>query len=188
MRRIMKKYIVTLFAFLFIKNCVLAQQIEFALWSDTINDGQTLPLYHVYDHFGCGGKNVSPQLRWSGAPTGTKSFAISMFDPDAGSKGWWHWMVLNIPVDVNAIRDDAGNPKNKRLPTGAVQIKNDFGAQGYSGACPSEGGNTHRYRFNVYALDVETLPAREDSNTSEVKALLDKHTIQVQTITTTYKR
>lgn len=105
-----------------------------------------------------GGEDVSPQLSWSGFPEGTKSFAVTCFDPDAPTQsGWWHWAVLNIPVDCTELPTDAGNPDAPKLPDGALTLNNDAGFPGYLGAAPPEGHGDHRYFFMVHAVDVEKL-------------------------------
>ena len=91
----------------------------------------------VANVFGCEGKNVSPALSWSGAPKGTKSFAVSIYDPDAPTgSGFWHWVVVNIPADATSLAKGAGDPKAAALPVGALQTRTDFGVPGYGGPCP----------------------------------------------------
>lgn len=107
--------------------------------------------------FGCTGGNVSPQISWSGAPEGTKSFLVSMYDKDAPTgSGWWHWVVTNIPANVTELPQGAGNDAAK-LPAGALQTQTDNGQVGYGGPCPPV-GQTHDYVITVKALKVEKLP------------------------------
>jgi Raf kinase inhibitor-like YbhB/YbcL family protein len=102
------------------------------LTSPDIKPGARIADEQVYS--GCGGKNVSPALSWSGAPKGTKSFALSVYDPDAPTgSGFWHWVVFNIPPDVTSLPKGAGDPKSDAAPKGAVQSRTDFGAPGYGG-------------------------------------------------------
>ncbi len=98
--------------------------------------------------YSCKGENVSPQLIWSGVPSGTQAFVLIINDPDAPSGTFTHWMVIDIPADVRELPEAA----NKELPGGAVQGRNDFGRSDYGGPCPP-GGTTHRYQFTLYALD-----------------------------------
>jgi Raf kinase inhibitor-like YbhB/YbcL family protein len=114
--------------------------------------------------FGCAGGNRSPHIAWSGAPAGTKSFALHCHDPDAPTgSGFWHWVVVNIPPNVTELPVGAGNPGGK-MPADALQARNDIGTAGYIGPCPPE-GHPHRYLFTIFAvsdmLDVkpETTPA-----------------------------
>src|ERR671939_889234 len=99
--------------------------------SSNFKDGERLSMDHVLSEdygFGCNGKNQSPQLSWSGAPDGTRSFALTCYDPDAPTgSGFWHWLVVNIPANVTELPLDAGNPGGGKLPGGALQTRTDFG-------------------------------------------------------------
>jgi Raf kinase inhibitor-like YbhB/YbcL family protein len=124
---------------------------EFTLKSDDLS-GQ-LTETQVFSGFGCTGKNISPSLKWINAPKDTKSFAITVYDPDAPTgSGWWHWVIFNISSDVNGLKADAGNLQKGIAPRGSVQSVTDFGKPGFGGACPPEGDKPHRYIFTVYAL------------------------------------
>lgn len=139
---------------------------EFTLTSKTLAPGERIPSAHVYSS--CGGEDVSPQLSWSGAPEGTKSFALMVYDPDAPTgSGWWHWVLFNIPADVNELPEGAGNPKNGLIPE-AFQVRNDYGSPGYGGACPPEGHGDHRYQFRLFALGVEELPLDDSATAAKV--------------------
>jgi Raf kinase inhibitor-like YbhB/YbcL family protein len=121
----------------------------FHLSSKTIAEGQTLNVTQVFQGFGCEGGNIAPDLAWSGAPEGTESYAITAYDPDAPTgSGWWHWFAFNIPADVTSL--SAG----EALPAGAVALRNDYGAEGFGGACPPA-GEVHRYQFTVHALGTQ---------------------------------
>lgn len=133
---------------------------DFILRTTSFDTNQLLPNKYVYDGSHCSGENVSPELEWENAPEGTKSFAVTVFDPDAPSGGWWHWTVVNIPAGVTKIPEGASNLH--QLPNGAVEGKTDFGQTGYGGACPPP-GKSHRYVFTVYALKEEKIPADFDS-------------------------
>ncbi len=112
-----------------------------------------LGMNQVFNSMGCAGRNVSPELRWSGAPAGTKSFAVTMYDPDAPTgSGWWHWVVYNIPATAAGLPSGAGGGRG--MPAGAVQGNTDFGTAGYGGACPPKGDKPHRYVFTLYALKI----------------------------------
>lgn len=105
-----------------------------------------------------GGADVSPQLTWSGFPAETKSFAVTIHDPDAPTgSGFWHWAVFNIPATVTQLDSDAGAAGGHRLPTGAVMLPNELGECSFTGAAPPAGTGTHRYNVIVHALDVERL-------------------------------
>jgi Raf kinase inhibitor-like YbhB/YbcL family protein len=114
----------------------------------------TLP--HVFNGMGCNGQNISPALQWSNPPAGTKSFAVTMYDPDAPTgSGWWHWVMYNIPAATTALPDGAGNGKN--APSGSTQGMTDFGNKGYGGPCPPVGDKPHHYHITVFALKVDKL-------------------------------
>lgn len=138
-----------------------AAKPRFTLASPNFRANGTIGMEQVFNSFGCTGKNLSPALKWSGAPADTKSFALLCHDPDAptGGAGWWHWLVLNIPADTTELPLDAGNADGTRLPVGAIQISTDFGSPGYGGPCPPPGDKPHRYVFTLYALKTDKLDA-----------------------------
>ena len=110
---------------------------------------------NIFD--GCGGENLSPELEWRGAPAGTKSFAVTIYDPDAPTgSGWWHWTLFNLPPSVSQLAEGA-SLNSAKLPQGAVEGMNDFGKPGYGGPCPPAGDKPHRYVMTVYALKVARL-------------------------------
>lgn len=137
-------FFVMLFAF------SAADAAAFKLTSDTVKNGGKIGMEHVFNSFGCEGKNMSPALKWTGAPKGTKAFAVTMYDPDAPTgSGWWHWQVVNIPADVTELAANASG--DGKLPKGSLETRTDFGKPGYGGPCPPP-GRPHRYVFTVYAL------------------------------------
>lgn len=151
---------------------------KMTLTSTSVQDGKSLTKAQVFDKWGCTGKNVSPQLAWANVPEGTKSFAVTMYDPDAPTgSGWWHWMVVNIPAKVVSLSAHAGNETNEFLPEGARQIANDFGFKGFGGACPPEKAKPHNYTITVYALDVETLDLPENPTAAYGGYFIHQHMI-----------
>jgi Raf kinase inhibitor-like YbhB/YbcL family protein len=131
---------------------------SFSLISSDLREGETLAMPQVSGIFGAGGQDISPQLSWSGFPSGTKSFVVTMCDPEAPTvSGFWHWAVVNIPCDVTELPAGAGNESGSGLPLGAFQLKNDAGMACYVGAGPPEGHGRHRYIFAVLALDAERI-------------------------------
>lgn len=142
------------------------------LTSSSFNDGDYLGNDHILSEaygFGCAGGNLSPQFSWSGAPAATKSFALSCFDPDAPTgSGFWHWVVVNIPANVTALALGAGDPNGGTMPSGALQVRTDFGAPGYGGPCPPEGDHPHRYIFTLHAVNTEELPVTADTSAAVV--------------------
>lgn len=154
--------------------------------SPTIRSGAQLPQEHVFSGFGCSGKNISPALSWSSAPKGTKSFAITMYDPDAPTgSGWWHWLVFNIPAGVNAIA--AGASKTANMPTGAIEVRNDSSSTGFMGACPPSGAPKHRYQVTIWALK-DKLPLDADASPAMVGFYLNAMSIEKTTVTAVYGR
>ena len=157
----------------------------FTLSSDDLQ-GQ-LTKQQEFDGFGCSGKNISPDLKWSDAPKGTKSFAILMYDKDAPTgSGWWHWMAFNIPASTTSVSSNAS--KLKLLPKGTIEGTNDYGLVGFGGACPPQGHGTHSYLITVHALDVAHLDINEKTNQSVVGYMINSHTIQKSSIISYYKR
>ncbi|MFC5429038.1 YbhB/YbcL family Raf kinase inhibitor-like protein [Paraburkholderia denitrificans] len=127
----------------------------FSVSSTTMHDGGRVATAQVFNKGGCDGGNRSPQLTWHNAPAGTRSFAITMFDPDAPGPGWWHWAVADIPARVTALPENA-SASGELKPLGAVEARNDFDADGYGGPCPPP-GKPHRYVITVYALSIDRL-------------------------------
>ncbi len=131
---------------------------------------------HVFNGFGCSGENQSPQLSWEQVPEGTRSFAITMHDPDAPTgSGWWHWVVYNIPSSVTELPPGAGVENSTALPKGAVQGRTDFGTRAYGGPCPPEGHGPHRYVVTIHALDTEKLEVPEDASPALIGFNLNSH-------------
>lgn len=162
------------------------------LTSQSFKDGATLAMDHILSAdygFGCAGGNKSPQLAWSGAPAGTRSFALTCFDPDAPTgSGFWHWVVVNIPANVGELKLDAGNPKSGLLPKGALMTRTDFGAPGYGGPCPPPGHGPHRYQFTLFAVKQDTLPVQADTSAAIVGFNLHFNTLEKAMLTGTFGR
>jgi Raf kinase inhibitor-like YbhB/YbcL family protein len=147
---------------------------DFTLTSTDIANGSHLPEAQVFSGFGCSGGNRSPALAWSGAPADTKSFAVTVYDPDAPTgSGWWHWVVYNIPAGTTALQGGAGDPEGSKLPQGAFQGRTDFGGPGYGGACPPVGDPAHRYVFTVHALNVEKIAVPADASPALIGFMLN---------------
>ncbi|WCF12497.1 YbhB/YbcL family Raf kinase inhibitor-like protein [Edwardsiella piscicida] len=128
------------------------------LSSPTVDNGKSLQNVQIFNGWGCTGQNKSPALAWSDVPAGTKSFAVTMYDPDAPTgSGWWHWMMIDIPASVHSLAQNVGEKESRDLPKGAIQLRNDFGYNGFGGACPPPGAKPHNYQITVYALNVAKL-------------------------------
>jgi len=159
------------------------------LSSQDIVQGEFMAKAQEFNGFGCSGGDISPHLKWSNAPIGTKSFAITAYDPDAPTgSGWWHWQIVNIPMTLMEIQSGAGNTKTNIAPIGSTQIQNDYGSRGFGGACPPEGHGVHHYRFTVHALSVEKLELPEDASGALAGYMINAHTIESSTIESLYKR
>lgn len=163
---------------------------QFKLTSPDIKPGGTIADEQVFNDFGCSGKNISPALRWSGAPKGTKSFALLVHDPDAptGGAGWWHWVVVNIPTGTSELPKGAGKGDGANLPTGAMNGVTDFGAPGYGGPCPPQGDKPHRYNFTLHALKVDKLDVAKGATASLVGYMVSANSIGKATLTGKYGR
>ena len=158
---------------------------SFTLASETLM-GQ-ISKAQEFSGFGCSGQNISPELHWTNPPKGTKSFAVTMYDPDAPTgSGWWHWLIVNIPADTHKIDADASTKKT--LPKGALETMTDYGFAGFGGACPPQGDKAHRYVFTVHALDVEHLPVKAETNSAVVGFMINQHTIQKASVISYYQR
>jgi len=135
---------------------------------------------------GCTGENLSPALAWRGAPAGTRSFAVTMFDPDAPTgSGFWHWIVYDIPAAVTSLPSGAGRD-GAALPAGAVQGVTDLGAPGYAGACPPRGDGSHRYILTVHALKTEHVDVPEGATAAVIRFILHSQTIATASVTAHY--
>lgn len=160
----------------------------FEVTSPDIQEGGTLNPAQVYQGFGCSGGNRSPALNWSGEPAGTKSFAVTLYDPDAPSgSGWWHWTVVNLPASVHALPAGAGS-KGGKLAAGAVQGRTDFGTSLFGGACPPTGDKPHRYVLTVWALKTDKLPLNSGASGALVGFMLNANALGKATLTATYGR
>lgn len=166
---------------------VLFAQNTFTLTSTDLGGQATASA--EFNGFGCTGENQSPQLSWENAPEGTKSFAITMYDPDAPTgSGWWHWVVFDIPENTNELVSGAGNTKLNLTPEGVIQSITDYGLFGYGGPCPPEGHGLHQYIITVYALKIDKLGLNENSNPALVGYYLWNNTLAKASLITYYKR
>lgn len=158
---------------------------SFSLVSHDFQEGQSLPMQQVYDAIG--GANQSPHLAWQDAPAGTRSFAVTCYDPDAPTgSGWWHWTVFNLPATTHELATGAST--NGSLPAGAGQGRTDYGQAVYGGACPPAGNAPHRYIFTVWALGVEKLDLDADCSGAVVGFNLNANVLAKATITALFGR
>lgn len=141
-----------------------------------------LTVRNSFDGAGCHGDNLRPAMRWSGAPSATRSFAITVHDPDAGGNGWWHWVVFDLPASLHEL------PEGSAPPPASHASHNDFGPSGWGGPCPPVGDAPHHYVFTVYALDVPTLRLPAGATAMQADAAIRKHAMAQAHATLTYGR
>ena len=138
------------------------------LKSTDIQEGQLMDKAFSFNGFGCKGDNRSPQLSWQDLPAGTRSVAITAYDPDAPTgSGWWHWLVVNLPANQSELASNASGKLKQGL-----ELRTDFGSQGYGGPCPPAGHGMHRYQFTAWALPESTLEVKADTPPAMVGYML----------------
>lgn len=166
-----------------------AQASDFKVASTDVAAGKQAGADYVFNGFGCTGKNQSPELHWSGAPADTKSFAVSIYDPDAPTgSGWWHWFVVNLPSTTTSLPQGVGTRDGAKLPQGAQQINTDFGAAGYGGPCPPAGDKPHRYIVTVHALKAPKLDIAANATAAMAGFMVNANTLDKATFTFVYGR
>ncbi|HEY0780492.1 MAG TPA: YbhB/YbcL family Raf kinase inhibitor-like protein [Gemmatirosa sp.] len=160
----------------------------FTLTSPGVTGGR-LTARQEANTFGCSGQNQSPALAWRGAPAGTKSFAVTVFDPDAPTgSGFWHWVLYNVPATTTSLPAGAGTAQSGSLPAGAAQATTDYGAPGYGGPCPPPGDGPHRYIFTVHALKVDHVDVPSGATAAVVGYTLHANTLATASFTARYAR
>lgn len=180
----MKKHVLILAA-LFVANITFAQ--TFTLKSKVLGGQATAD--QVFNGMGCTGSNQSPQLYWENAPTGTKSFVVTMYDPDAPTgSGWWHWVIFDIPANVLELATNAGNVDKGLAPKGAIQSMTDFGQAGYGGPCPPPGHGPHQYIITVYALKTDKLGLDKNAGAPMVGFYLNQNMLAKASLVLYYGR
>src|SRR5512138_3795954 len=161
---------------------------KLTLTSKDVKPNSTLGDQQVFDGMGCTGANLSPELKWENPPAGTKSFVVTVYDPDAPTgSGWWHWVVYDIPATAQELPQGAGSGKAP-LPEGALQGRTDFGAPGFGGACPPPGDKPHRYVFTVHALKVPKLDVPPDASPAMIGFMTRANALGSASFTAKYGR
>jgi Raf kinase inhibitor-like YbhB/YbcL family protein len=150
---------------------------KFVLSSSDTKMAAKIPEVYTANVFGCSGGNMSPPLQWSGEPAGTKSFVLTLFDPDehGDPSGWWHWIVYDLPANAHNLPKGGGVEHGTVLPQGTMQGRTDLGNDAYHGPCPDKGDPPHRYTFTIYALSVDKLDVPADSSGAMVVSTAKDH-------------
>jgi len=152
-----------------------------------IPENGTIPEKFIFNDWGCTGENKSPGLNWSGAPEGTKSFAITMYDPDAPTgSGFWHWVIFNIPASIDSLSEDVANSGG--VPTPAIEGRTDWGGPGYGGPVPPPGDDPHCYSFTIHALGIEELPLDNQASAAMVGFMIHQNKLGSTDFTAFYGR
>ncbi|TDD42409.1 YbhB/YbcL family Raf kinase inhibitor-like protein [Nonomuraea terrae] len=163
----------------------LPEAAVFTVTSTTVTDGAPLPLEQMSAGVP-GGKDVSPHLSWSGAPEGTKSYAVTVYDPDAPTgSGFWHWAVADIPATVTELPEGAGDDAGSGLPEGSFQLPNDVRVARFIGAAPPAGHGPHRYFIVVHALDVEHIGVPAEATPAYLGFTMSGHILARAVLTAT---
>lgn len=166
----------------------LPQVASFTVTSSDLADGTPQGAAQAYEGAAAGAANASPQLSWSGFPDGTKSFAVSCFDPDAPTpSGFWHWMLVDLPVATTSLDTNAG-AGGAALPGSAFHVRNDWSSKDYGGAFPPEGDRPHRYFYVVHAVDIDSLGIDDDASAAVVSFNLAFHTLARAQLLATFQR
>jgi hypothetical protein len=151
---------------------------SFKLESPDFEAGGTLPQWARSGIANAGGEDRSPTLHWHGFPSGTKSFVLTVFDPDAPtSSGWWHWAVFNIPASIESLPQNAGSTDGSLMPNGAITLPNDLRLESFQGAAPPAGHGEHRYIFTLSALNTERLDVPAGSTPAMLGFMLRDHVV-----------
>jgi Raf kinase inhibitor-like YbhB/YbcL family protein len=159
---------------------MMAAALAFTLASASFKANAPMPAALAYNRSGCTGRNLSPELHWSGEPANTRSFALVMHDPDAPAPGgWFHWVVYNIPGSTHALKAGAPLPQDELGTT-------SWDERGYGGPCPPP-GNAHHYVFTLYALDTPKIAGRNPTG-PQLEALVSRHTLARATLIGTFAR
>ncbi len=157
---------------------------KLSIESADFKEGQILKIDQVYNGFGCAGENKAPQITIKNVPAGTKSLAITVYDPDAPTgSGWWHYIAYNIPSDTKEIA-----AADSMIAEGVTFGKNDFGTRAFGGACPPVGHGKHRYILTVHALSIEKLGIDQDSSAALIGYNINENTLAKASITAYYER
>ncbi|CAO5251496.1 YbhB/YbcL family Raf kinase inhibitor-like protein [Frankia sp. AgKG'84/4] len=164
-----------------VRRDIPGKAVRFLASSPDVRDGGAVPASHWANGFGCDAPNQPVRLAWTGAPAGTRSYAVTLFDPDAPTgSGFWHWLVWDIPTTATQL--------GSTPPPGAVSGTDDAGVAGYLGPCPPAGDIAHHYQFTVYALDIPSLGLASTTPPAVAAFTLSSHVLGYARITATAQR
>lgn len=169
----------SLFLVAFFVSCSInSANAKLQISSLNISPNSTISNKHVFKGFGCSGENISPQISWNNAPIGTKSYALTVYDPDAPTgSGWWHYVAINIPATYSELPANFGATNSFKTKDGINQVRNDFGIYNFGGPCPPQGDKKHRYFFTIHALKVEKLDVPESATAALAGFMINQNTI-----------
>jgi Raf kinase inhibitor-like YbhB/YbcL family protein len=174
----------------FLSSCIkIKGDNNFSLYSNDIDLIKMIDNDHIFNGFGCSGSNISPQLSWKNPPKDAKSFAITIYDPDAPTgSGWWHWVVLNIPKHYTGLEKNFTTKNQFRFKNLITQVRNDYGLYRYGGPCPPKNDKDHRYIFTVYALKVDKIMIDKNATAAQAGYMINKNTIAKASFIAKYGR
>ncbi len=162
---------------------------KFNIKSSEVKENQTITNRHVFNGFGCNGDNISPQISWQNAPKDTKSFALTVYDPDAPTgSGWWHYVAINIPNNYKEFASGFSNEDKFTIKDGINQVRNDFGKYQFGGPCPPKGDKPHRYIFTIYALKTDKLEIDSSTTAALAGFMINANSIAKSSFTARYGR
>jgi Raf kinase inhibitor-like YbhB/YbcL family protein len=177
-----------IFTLLFV-SCSTSHAKNFSISSANIAPNSTIANQHVFNGFGCEGKNISPQISWQNAPANTKSFALTVYDPDAPTgSGWWHYVAINIPATYKKLPAGFASQDKFEIANNINQIRNDFGVRNFGGPCPPKGDKPHRYIFTIFALKVENLEVPESATAALAGYMINQNILAKASFEATYGR
>ena len=161
----------------------------FQIESSDIKAGSTITNKNVFNGFGCSGENISPQISWANAPKETKSFALTVYDPDAPTgSGWWHYVAVNIPASYAKLPTNFSSEDKFKTTDGISQVRNDFGTYKFGGPCPPKVDKAHRYIFTIYALKSEKLDVPETATAALAGFMINQNVLAKSSFEALYGR
>jgi hypothetical protein len=189
MKTLLKKTLPLFLTIYFISCSLFHAKAELTISSVDIKNNSTIKNKHVFNGFGCQGKNIFPELTFSNIDADAKSLAITVYDPDAPTtSGWWHYLAINISPKINKFSPIFASENKFLTSQGFNQIKNDYGFYNYGGPCPPAQDKAHRYIFSVYALKTEKIDILENSSAALAGFFINQNKISSASFTAFYQR